>query len=63
MKYKVECEIHIGDNYEVEADSEQEATDIAYDKFVTDYGLENNMFILGFGVIKDVEEIEDEVEE
>lgn len=29
MKYKVECEVHIGDNYEVEANSEQEAEDIA----------------------------------
>lgn len=59
MKYKVECEIHIGDNYEVEANSEQEAKDIAYNMFVEDYGLKDNSTILGFGVIKNIEEVEE----
>lgn len=58
MKYKVECEVYIGDNYEVEADSAQEAADIAYDMFVEDYGLkDNHPTILGFGVIKNIEEL------
>lgn len=59
MKYKVTCEVHIGDDYEIEANSEQEAEDIAYNMFVKDYGLEDNILILGFGVIKDIEEIEE----
>lgn len=57
MKYNVECEVHIGDNYEVEADSEQEASDIAYDIFIKDYGLKNNPTILGFSIIKNIEEV------
>lgn len=59
MKYNVECEVHIGDNYEVEADSEQEAEDIAYNMFVEDYGLKDNSTILGFGIIKNIEEVEE----
>ena len=57
MKYKVECEVHIGDNYEVEANSEQEAENIAYDIFIKDNKKKNNPTILGFGVIKNIEEL------
>lgn len=59
-RYKVDCEIHIGDDYVVEAESEQEAEEIAYDMFVADYGLEDNMCILGFGVVRDVEEVDED---
>ncbi len=59
MKYKVGCEIHVGSDYEVEADSKEEAESIAYDMFVADYGLKDNLTILGFGVVNDIEEIEE----
>lgn len=60
MRYKVDCEIHIGDTYEIDATSEAEAESMAYDMFVADYGLEDNMCILGFGVVKDVEEVDED---
>lgn len=63
MTYRVSCEVHIGDAYEIEANSEQEAEDMAYVMFVEDYGLEDNFLVLGFGVVKDVEEVESEDEE
>lgn len=48
MKYRVECEVHIGSDYEVEAASAKEAESIAHNMFVADYGLEDNLTILGF---------------
>lgn len=59
MRYKVDCEIHIGDTYKIDATSEEEAESTAYDMFVADYGLEDNMCILGFGVTQDVEEVDE----
>lgn len=53
MKYKVGCEVYVGNDYEIEADSAEEAEKIAYNTFVAEYELD------GFEVITDVEEIEE----
>lgn len=59
MKYKVGCEVYVGSDYEIEANSAKEAEEIAYDMFIKDYGLKDNLLFLGFDVVKDVEEIEE----
>jgi hypothetical protein len=63
MTYRVSCEIHVGSDYDVEANSATEAEEIAYNMFVRDYGLEDNSCLLGFGIVTDVEEVESEDEE
>lgn len=56
--YTVDCEIHWGQAYTIEAETEQEAIEKAENQFLIDYGLENNynVGLLGIGI--ECEEIE-----
>lgn len=58
-KYLVDCEVHWGSKYEVEANSYEEAESKGRELFLKDYELENHPMTYVLGVNVDVEE-EDE---
>ena len=60
MTYSVDCSIHWGSKYVVEADSENEAILKAQDMFIKDYSLDDNPNVWGLGVDSEVEELESE---
>lgn len=56
-KYRVDCEIYWGSKYDIEAETEEEAEEIAKEQFIKDYCLSENPHVSGFGITTDVEEL------